>query len=102
MDLIIRNARRLDHDGTWDIGIDNGQIAEIAPKLAAAATQEIDAAGRLAAPSYVNGHVHLDKCNLGDVMRPNETNSFQECLGLPGNISAPIRSRMSSSARAGR
>ena len=82
MDLIIRNARRLDHDGSWDIAIDGGRIAEIAPLVGASAAEEIDAAGRLAAPSYVNGHVHLDKSNLGDVMRPNKTNSFQECLEI--------------------
>lgn len=82
MDLIIRNARRPDHDGSWDIGIDGGRIAEISAKVGATAAEEIDAAGRLAAPTYVNGHVHLDKSNLGDVMRPNRTNSFQECLEI--------------------
>ena len=82
MDLIIRNARRLDQDGQWDIGIEGDRIAEISRRIETAAAEEIDAAGRLAAPTYVNGHVHLDKCNLGDVMRPNETNSFQECLEI--------------------
>ena len=30
----------------------------------------------------MNGHVHLDKCNLGDVMRPNLTHCFSESLEI--------------------
>ena len=82
MDLIIRNACRLDQDGQWDIGINGDRIADISHRIEGSAANELDAAGRLATPTYVNGHVHLDKCNLGDIMRPNETNSFQECLEI--------------------
>ncbi|MDE0383943.1 MAG: amidohydrolase family protein [Defluviicoccus sp.] len=82
MDLIVRNARLLDRDGAWEIGVEDGRIAAIDRGIEATAESEIDAAGNLAAPTYVNGHVHLDKCNLGDVMRPNLTNSFQECLEI--------------------
>ncbi len=82
LDLILRNARRLDEDGRWDIGVRGDRIAEIARRIDGEAGEEIDASGDLVAPTYVNGHVHLDKCNLGDIMRPNETNSFQECLQI--------------------
>jgi cytosine/creatinine deaminase len=82
LDLIIRNAKLLDRDGSWDIGIDAGRIASIENDIAGKGAEEIDAGGRLAAPTYVNGHVHHDKSNLGDIMRPNETNSFQECLEI--------------------
>ena len=82
MDLIVRNARLLDRDGAWEIGVEDGRIAAIGREVEGSAESEIDAGGNLAAPTYVNGHVHLDKCNLGDVMRPNLTNSFQECLEI--------------------
>lgn len=82
LDLIMRGARLVGRPGLWDIGVRGGKIAAIEAKLAGRAAREIDAAGLLAAPTYVNGHVHLDKCNLGDVMRPNRTNSFQECLEI--------------------
>ena len=82
MDLIVRNARLLDRDGTWEIGAEGGRISAIERRIEGSAEAEIDAGGNLAAPTYVNGHVHLDKCNLGDVMRPNLTNSFQECLEI--------------------
>lgn len=80
MDLIIRQGRLLDGEGLWDVGIRAGRIEGVASHIDVAASEELDAAGRLVTPSYVNGHVHLDKCNLGDVMRPNRTNSFQESL----------------------
>lgn len=82
MSLIIRNARLLDEDGTWDVSMDGGLVTAIERSMAADGADEIDAGGRLVAPTYVNGHVHHDKSNLGDVMRPNRTNSFQECLEI--------------------
>jgi cytosine deaminase len=82
MDLIIRQGRLLDREGRWDVGIRAGRIEGVARHIDGAEAEELDAAGRLVTPSYVNGHVHLDKCNLGDVMRPNRTNSFQEALEI--------------------
>lgn len=63
MDLILRNALIVGHEdaGTqFDIGINGGRIAAIAPKLAAGG-KEIDLGGRLAAPSFIETHIHLDK-----------------------------------------
>jgi cytosine deaminase len=82
MDLVIRNARLPDRAGSHDIAVRDGRIAAVTGGFAGTGAREIDAGGRLVAPTYVNGHVHLDKCNLGDVMRPNRTNSFQECLEI--------------------
>jgi len=81
-DLIVRRARLMGRAGLWDIGVRAGAIATIEEKIGGRAGREIDAGGLLAAATYVNGHVHLDKCNLGDVMRPNRTNSFRECLEI--------------------
>ena len=82
MDLVIRGAQLLDRQGIWDIGVQGDRIAALADRIEEKGVQEIAAEGRLVAPTYVNGHVHLDKCNLGDIMRPNQTYSFQECLAI--------------------
>jgi cytosine deaminase len=82
MDLLVRHARLQGRNGHWDIGIENGRIVAVERQLATEAAAQLAADGNLAAPTYVNGHVHLDKCHLGDVMRPNKTNSFQECLEI--------------------
>lgn len=82
MDLVIRQARLMGRDGNWDIGISNSRISAVERQLPPGAGHEVSADAMLVAPTYVNGHVHLDKCNLGDVMRPNKSNSFQECLEI--------------------
>lgn len=82
MDLVIRKARLQGQEGTWDVGIQGDRIVAVAEHIQERGAKEIDAGGRLIAPTYVNGHVHLDKCNLGDIMRPNRTYSFQECLEI--------------------
>lgn len=69
MDLILRNARRPDDAETLvDIGIDNGRIAAIGPQLAAEGEQ-IDVAGRLVSPGFVETHIHLDKSCILDRCR---------------------------------
>jgi len=82
MDLIIRHARLRQRAGTWDIGITGDRISAIAEQLTGGAAKEIDAAGNLVVPTYINGHIHFDKCNLRDKMRPNKTYSWDECLEL--------------------
>ncbi len=60
-DLIIRNAQLHRRSGLVDIAIASGQFARIAPNLTDAnATREIDAAGRLLSPPFIDSHVHLD------------------------------------------
>lgn len=61
MDLIIRNARLRSKEGLTDVGIVDGKIAAIEERIAASATQEIDARGRLVTESFVNTHLHLCK-----------------------------------------
>ncbi len=45
MDLIVRRARRRHHADLVDIGIAEGRIQRIEPRLAGGATREIDAGG---------------------------------------------------------
>ncbi len=59
-DLIIRNAQLHQADQT-DIAIKDGIITKIAPKIAGTAEQEIDAAGNLTLPAFINGQLHACK-----------------------------------------
>src|SRR4030081_3890627 len=64
-DLIFRRAATLSSDTPVDIGVSDGRIAAIAPRLEAPAP-EIHVEGRLALPGFVDTHIHLDKaCLLG-------------------------------------
>ncbi len=82
MDTIIRQARLRGREGTWDIGIAGDHIAAVAEHLHDEVTTEVDAAGNLVLPTYINGHIHLDKCFLQETMRPNKDYTFGECLEL--------------------
>ena len=68
MDLILRASRIAGHadaNALFDIGIDGGKIAAIAPQLAPGG-REIDLGGRLVTPPFCETHIHLDKsCILG-------------------------------------
>src|SRR5262249_47101103 len=64
-DLIFRNAKLRGAVSAVDIGVSQGRIAAIEPKLACEAA-EVDLGGRLALPGFVDTHIHLDKaCLLG-------------------------------------
>jgi len=82
MDLTIRHARLKGRAGSWDIGINGDRIAALAEEIRDAGNIEVDAVGNLVMPTYVNGHIHLDKCFLQEKMRPNKDYTFGECLEL--------------------
>jgi cytosine deaminase len=79
---IIRRARLRGVNALVDIGIDGGRIVDIAPSLSADADREVDAEGSLVVSGFVDGHMHLDKCMLGDVMRPNRAQTLHEAIEI--------------------
>jgi cytosine deaminase len=80
MDLILRNARiATAADRLTDIGIVGGKIAALAPHLAAEA-EELDVAGRLVSPGFVETHLHLDKACI-----------LERCRAERGDLDEAIR-----------
>ncbi len=75
LDLVIRNAR-LSSAGagnpTVDIGVQDGIIVAVEPKLAAGGPQH-DAGGKLVSPGLIESHFHLDKAMTIDrtPLQPN-------------------------------
>ena len=68
-DLVLRNVRLPDAKAdqpTIDIGVKDGRIAALAPKLGGRAREEYKGHGRLVCSGFVDTHIHLDKaCILG-------------------------------------
>lgn len=68
-DLVLRDVRLADStpdQPTTDIGVVQGRIAAIAPKLGGSAREEYKGHGRLVCSGFVDTHIHLDKaCILG-------------------------------------
>src|SRR5579863_5124877 len=63
--MILKNGHLLDPsqdlDGSYDLLLENGRVAEIAPagKLRGHAAQAFDAKGMIVAPGFIDIHVHL-------------------------------------------
>jgi cytosine/creatinine deaminase len=86
MDLIIRNA--ILPDGTSaDIGIQDGRIQAVEPTLPQAlAASEIDAAGNLVTPPFVDAHFHMDATLSYGLPRINESGTLLEGIALWGEL----------------
>ena len=69
-DLLIRNASIVDGTGAprfaGDIGIRGERIARIGDLSALRGEAEIDLAGRIAAPGFIDAHTHDDRLMLSD------------------------------------
>ncbi len=60
-DLIIRHARLHRRQELVDIAVQDGRFARVSGDLSSdRAAREIDAAGRLVSPPFIDAHVHLD------------------------------------------
>lgn len=67
MQLIIRHAKLFDKEGLWDIAIKDGVFQAIERNIVAEAQEEIDAAGNLVSPPFIDPHLHLDAVlSVGD------------------------------------
>jgi hypothetical protein len=71
MDLLIRDRRPLGGTVHGDVGVEGESVAVTGRQPPASAPTDNDAAARVLALTYVNGRVHLEKSNPGDIMAPN-------------------------------
>jgi cytosine deaminase len=83
MDMIIRQARISDEQPLMDIGITDGRIVAIEEKIDKQIDQEIDAAGRVALPGFIEPHLHLDKAFLHRRM-PARFGTLDEAIRVTG------------------
>ncbi|NII56262.1 amidohydrolase family protein [Luteibacter sp. SG786] len=86
MDLIIRHATLPDGRSDVDIGIDGGKFAAIQPALPAKGVEEIDAAGRLVSPPFVDTHFHMDATLSLGLPRLNASGTLLEGIALWGEL----------------
>src|SRR6201996_1816678 len=69
-----------------DIGIDAGRIVAVEPNLAASAREEIDAAGSLVTPPFVDPHFHMDATLSYGLPRVNASGTLLEGIALWGEL----------------
>lgn len=81
MDLLIKNARIVGRKALKDIGIEGERIVKIG-KIRGRARRVINAKGMLTSPAFIDPHIHLDKCMIGDEVRPNVSGTLQEAIEI--------------------
>ncbi len=84
--LIIRNANLADGRKAVDIAVAGGRIREVAPAIQAEAAKEIDAAGYLVCPPFVDSHFHMDSALSLGRPRLNESGTLLEGIALWGEL----------------
>jgi cytosine deaminase len=87
LDLVVRGANLPDGRSGIDIGVKDGRIAELGPRLTATGAKEIDAHGRLATPPFVDAHFHLDTTlTLGIEGKVNRSGTLAEGIRVWGEL----------------
>ena len=85
-DLIIMNARLPTGGAPLSIGVQDGRIVAIEPRLDGDARQTIDAAGCLVAPPFVDPHFHMDATLSLGLPRLNRSGTLLEGIALWGEL----------------
>jgi cytosine/creatinine deaminase len=86
MDLVIRNASLPDGRTGIDIGIENGRIVAVQAALLSRGAAEIDAAGDLVSPPFVDAHFHMDATLSYGLPRVNASGTLLEGIALWGEL----------------
>nr|WP_320049108.1 amidohydrolase family protein [uncultured Desulfuromonas sp.] len=87
VDLLVRRARIVGQDGMVDIACRDGRIIEVGTELPITAVEEIDAAGQLVTPPFVDSHFHMDATlALHDQPRRNISGTLLEGIALWGDL----------------
>ncbi|WP_354684357.1 amidohydrolase family protein [Cupriavidus necator] len=86
LDLILRHCNLPDGRTDIDIGIAEGRITAVEPALAARAGEEIDAAGQLLTPPFVDAHFHMDSALSYGLPRVNQSGTLLEGIALWGEL----------------
>lgn len=86
MDLVIRNAVLPDGATGMDLAIDAGRIVAVGHALPMRGRQEIDAAGDLVSPPFVDAHFHMDATLSYGLPRVNRSGTLLEGIALWGEL----------------
>src|SRR5215469_1392807 len=81
------------HGNPLRLAVKDGRFAEIGPDVVSRDSYEVvDLGGRLVMPSFVDGHIHLDKSFVGDVWQPHvEAHTLRDRLAAEKALLAKAR-----------
>lgn len=85
-DLLLRNCALPDGRKAVGVGVKAGYIVALQRDLLGAALQEIDCAGMLLSPSFVDAHFHMDSSLTYGIPRVNQSGTLLEGIALWGEV----------------
>ncbi len=77
--LLLRSPERAEQ---VDLGIQGGKIVAIAPHLSETGQQELNCAGKLISPPFVESHIHLDSALTAGEPRFNQSGTLFEGIKI--------------------
>ncbi|TWI64436.1 cytosine deaminase [Pseudoduganella lurida] len=86
MDIVLRNAALPDGRTGIDIAVADGRIAAVGERLPVQGAREIDAAGDLVTPPFVDAHFHMDATLSYGLPRVNDSGTLLEGIALWGEL----------------
>jgi len=86
VDTVIRHATMPDGRRQIDIAIADGRIVDLGPALPVTGAREIDAAGDLVTPPFVDAHFHMDATLSYGLPRVNQSGTLLEGIALWGEL----------------
>ena len=82
VDLAITGAHLWREEAPRDLFVHDGRFVAPPPGGAAAAERTIDAGGRLCVAGFLEPHIHLDKAQINDDVRPNRSGTLDEAIEI--------------------
>lgn len=82
MNLLLRNTRLRGRAALADVLIEDGKIVRVEDRLDLPCGRTLDAEGGLTTPAFLDPHIHLDKVNVFDTVRPNESGTLAEAIEI--------------------
>ncbi len=81
MSLVLKNAK-LRSGQVTNVVINQGLIVKLDSSNITDGDEVIDLKGKLLCPAFVDPHIHLDKVNILDVVRPNVSGTLTEAIEI--------------------
>ena len=82
IDLAITGAQVWREEAPRDLFVKDGRFVAPPAAGAAAAERTIDAGGRLCVAGFLEPHIHLDKAQINDDVRPNRSGTLDEAIEI--------------------
>jgi cytosine deaminase len=91
LDLLVTDATLPDGRTGMSVAVQDGRIAEVAPRLSVPAHETVDAGGCLLTPHFCDPHFHMDATLSYGLPRVNESGTLLEGIAVWGELKPQLK-----------